>query len=31
MPLSRFRVLQVGSGIALDFCGKLFSDSAPMW
>src|SRR5580692_8156284 len=26
MPLSRFRVLQVGSGIALDYCGKLFSD-----
>src|SRR5664279_5810681 len=26
MPLSRFRVLQMGSGIALDYCGKLFSD-----
>ena len=26
MPLSRFRILQVGSGIALDYCGKLFSD-----
>ncbi len=26
MPLSRYRVLQVGSGIALDYCGKLFSD-----
>src|SRR3984957_11043637 len=26
MPLSRFRVLQVGSGIALDYCGKLFAD-----
>src|ERR1700709_2134541 len=26
MPLSRFRVLQIGSGIALDYCGKLFSD-----
>ena len=26
MPLSRFRVLQVGSGVALDYCGKLFSD-----
>jgi hypothetical protein len=24
--LSRFRVLQVGSGIALDYCGKLFAD-----
>ena len=26
MPLSRFRIVQVGSGIALDYCGKLFSD-----
>ncbi|HEY4172602.1 MAG TPA: CoA transferase, partial [Rhodopila sp.] len=26
MALSRFRVLQVGSGIALDYCGKLFAD-----
>jgi crotonobetainyl-CoA:carnitine CoA-transferase CaiB-like acyl-CoA transferase len=26
MPLSRFRVLQIGSGVALDYCGKLFSD-----
>src|ERR1700712_2156109 len=26
MALSRFRVLQIGSGIALDYCGKLFSD-----
>ena len=26
MPLSRFRILQVGSGIALDYCGKLFAD-----
>jgi crotonobetainyl-CoA:carnitine CoA-transferase CaiB-like acyl-CoA transferase len=26
MPLSRFRVLQTGSGIALDYCGKLFAD-----
>jgi crotonobetainyl-CoA:carnitine CoA-transferase CaiB-like acyl-CoA transferase len=26
MPLSRFRVLQIGSGIALDYCGKLFAD-----
>lgn len=27
MPLSRFRVLQIGScHIALDYCGKLFSD-----
>jgi crotonobetainyl-CoA:carnitine CoA-transferase CaiB-like acyl-CoA transferase len=26
MPLSRFRVLQIGSGIAPDYCGKLFSD-----
>ncbi|WP_428488156.1 CoA transferase [Rhodopila sp.] len=25
-PLSGFRVLQTGSGIALDYCGKLFSD-----
>ena len=26
MPLSGFRVLQLGSGIALDYCGKLFAD-----
>jgi crotonobetainyl-CoA:carnitine CoA-transferase CaiB-like acyl-CoA transferase len=26
MPLSRFRILQIGSGIALDYCGKLFAD-----
>src|SRR4051812_2745711 len=26
MPLSRFRVLQTGSGVALDYCGKLFAD-----
>ncbi|HEX2943053.1 MAG TPA: CoA transferase, partial [Rhodopila sp.] len=26
LPLSRFRVLQTGSGVALDYCGKLFSD-----
>jgi crotonobetainyl-CoA:carnitine CoA-transferase CaiB-like acyl-CoA transferase len=26
MPLSSFRVLQLGSGIALDYCGKLFAD-----
>ena len=26
MPLSSFRVLQIGSGIALDYCGKLFAD-----
>ncbi|HVZ10114.1 CaiB/BaiF CoA-transferase family protein [Rhodopila sp.] len=26
MPLSRFRILQVGSGVALDYCGKLFAD-----
>jgi crotonobetainyl-CoA:carnitine CoA-transferase CaiB-like acyl-CoA transferase len=26
MPLSRFRVLQIGSGVALDYCGKLFAD-----
>lgn len=26
MPLSRYRVLQLGSGVALDYCGKLFSD-----
>src|SRR3978361_77016 len=26
MALSRFRVLQIGSGIALDYCGKLFAD-----
>jgi crotonobetainyl-CoA:carnitine CoA-transferase CaiB-like acyl-CoA transferase len=26
MPLSRFRVLQTESGVALDYCGKLFAD-----
>src|ERR1700722_13356742 len=26
MPLSAYRILQLGSGIALDYCGKLFSD-----
>jgi hypothetical protein len=26
MPLSAFRILQVGSGIAPDYCGKLFAD-----
>src|SRR4051795_12512120 len=26
MPLSCFRVLQTGSGVALDYCGKLFAD-----
>jgi len=26
LPLARYRILQVGSGIALDYCGKLFSD-----
>jgi len=26
MPLARYRVLQVGSGVALDYSGKLFSD-----
>src|ERR1700761_866108 len=26
MPLSRFRVLQIGSGVAVDYCGKLFAD-----
>jgi len=26
MPLSAFHVLQLGSGIALDYCGKLFAD-----
>lgn len=26
MPFSRFRVLQIGSGVALDYCGKLFAD-----
>jgi len=26
MPLSRFRIVQIGSGIALDYCGKLFAD-----
>ena len=25
-PLSAFRVLQIGSGIALDYCGRLFAD-----
>jgi crotonobetainyl-CoA:carnitine CoA-transferase CaiB-like acyl-CoA transferase len=26
MPLSRYRVVQTGSGVALDYCGKLFAD-----
>jgi crotonobetainyl-CoA:carnitine CoA-transferase CaiB-like acyl-CoA transferase len=26
VPLSRFRVVQIGTGIALDYCGKLFAD-----
>jgi crotonobetainyl-CoA:carnitine CoA-transferase CaiB-like acyl-CoA transferase len=26
MPLSGIRVLQIGSGIALDYCGRLFAD-----
>jgi len=26
MPLSAFRVLQIGSGIPLDYCGRLFAD-----
>ena len=26
MPLSQYRILQLGSGIALDYCGKLFAD-----
>ncbi len=26
MPLSAYRVLQLGSAIALDYCGKLFAD-----
>ena len=26
MPLSSYRVLQIGSGIASDYCGKLFAD-----
>ena len=26
MPQSRFRVLQFGSSVALDYCGKLFGD-----
>ena len=26
MPLSEYRILQLGSGIALDYCGKLFAD-----
>ncbi|HEY8289959.1 MAG TPA: CoA transferase, partial [Acetobacteraceae bacterium] len=26
MPLSSYRVLQIGSGVALDYCGKLFAD-----
>ncbi|MSP02648.1 MAG: CoA transferase [Acetobacteraceae bacterium] len=26
MPLSAFRILQIGSGIAPDYCGKLFAD-----
>ena len=26
MPLSAYRILQIGSGIAPDYCGKLFAD-----
>ena len=26
MPLSPYRVLQIGSGVALDYCGKIFAD-----
>ena len=26
MPLSAYRILQLGSGVALDYCGKLFAD-----
>jgi crotonobetainyl-CoA:carnitine CoA-transferase CaiB-like acyl-CoA transferase len=26
MPFSSFRALQIGSGVALDYCGKLFAD-----
>ncbi len=26
MPLSPFRILQIGSGVGLDYCGKLFAD-----
>ena len=26
LPLAPYRVLQVGSGVALDYCGKLFAD-----
>lgn len=26
MPLSPYRILQIGSGFALDYCGKLFAD-----
>ena len=26
MPLSRYRVVQTGSGFAVDYCGKLFAD-----
>ena len=26
MPLSAYRILQLGTGVALDFCGKLFAD-----
>ena len=26
MPLTGYRILQQGSGIALDYCGKLFAD-----
>ncbi|MBS0643274.1 MAG: CoA transferase [Proteobacteria bacterium] len=26
MPLSRYRILQIGSGVALDYCGKMFAD-----
>ncbi|MGE4043775.1 MAG: CaiB/BaiF CoA transferase family protein [Acetobacteraceae bacterium] len=26
MPLSSYRILQIGSGVGLDYCGKLFAD-----
>ena len=26
MPLSGYRILELGSGVALDYCGKLFAD-----
>lgn len=26
MPLSAYRVLQIGSGVGMDYCGKLFAD-----